>query len=404
MRTRYGLSPWTLALPASRVPSYPRFRGEHAADVVVIGAGVTGCAVAYSCAGAGLDTLVLDAERVGSGATGRGVGLLAPDPGPSFRDVVAAHGLRDARRVFEAWRLGASQGAALLRRLRISCHLEAREMLLVARGDDERGLRKEHAARREAGFERGWQTPRQLSTRMKLDAVGGIRLRGGFVLDPYRACLGLATAAVRKGAVFFAHSPVRKVRYTRAHADVVTAHGTVRASTVVVATGSATAEFKGLRRHFTRRETYLAMTAPVPAKMRKELGDRAVVLDDAGTEPYRIRWASGDRLLLCGADQDETSLRSRSAVLVQRTGQLMYDLLTRYPAISGLQAEYGWEASYGRTADRLMYIGAHRNYPHHLFALGGSDNITGAFVASRIVLRAIEGTTEKADGVFGWTR
>jgi hypothetical protein len=52
-----------------------------------------------------------------------------------------------------------------------------------------------------------------------------------------------------------------------------------------------------------------------------------------------------------------------------------------------------------------MYIGAHRNYPHHHFALGGGrDSVTGAFVAARIILRAIQGAPQKADEVFGWTR
>jgi glycine/D-amino acid oxidase-like deaminating enzyme len=91
-------------------------------------------------------------------------------------------------------------------------------------------------------------------------------------------------------------------------------------------------------------------------------------------------------------------------VLLQRTGQLMYQLLTMYPAISGLQPEFGWEAPYGRPFDGLMYIGAHRNYPHHHFALGGSGGITGAFVASRILLREFQGKAEKADEVFGWNR
>lgn len=403
MRTRYGSSPWTLDLPASRVVSYPRFRGDRTADVVVIGAGITGCAVAYACAAAGLDTLVLEADRVGRGATSRGAGLLTPEPGPSFRDVVGAHGLRDARRVFEAWRAGVTQGAALLRRLHVNCRLEPRETMLVAPGDAG-DLRKEHVARSDAGLDFAWQTPRQVSARMKLDAGGGARIRDGYVLDPFKACVGLATAAARKGAMVCEQSPVKKVRFTRKDADVVTAQGTIRAGTVIVTTGSATAEFKGLRRHFTRRETYMVMTAPVPAGMRKELGDRSVILGDTGPEPSRIRWAAGDRLLVSGGDQDETPLRIRPAVLVQRTGQLMYELLKTYPAISGLQPEYGWEASYGQSADGLMYIGAHRNYPHHLFALGGSGGVTGAFVASRVLLRAIKGASEKADEVFGWTR
>jgi hypothetical protein len=52
-----------------------------------------------------------------------------------------------------------------------------------------------------------------------------------------------------------------------------------------------------------------------------------------------------------------------------------------------------------------MYIGAHRNYPRHLFALGGPpDSVTGAFVAARMLLRALQGRPDKADEVFGWTR
>ena len=111
------------------------------------------------------------------------------------------------------------------------------------------------------------------------------------------------------------------------------------------------------------------------------------------------------RILIAGADQDETPERKRKAVLVQRTGQLMYELLTMYPAISGLIPEFGWELTYGETADGLMYIGPHRNYPHHLFALGGdADSITDAFLAARILSRAALGRSDKGDETFGWTR
>ena len=365
---------------------------------------MTGCAVAYACAKAGLDTVVLEAARVGQGSTGRGAGLLAVDPGPSFRDVVAAHGLRDARYLFQAWRRGAVEGAALLRRLRIYCQLTPRDTVLVARDDDARHLRREFDARHAAGLGLSWQTPRQLHTRTKLGVTGGIRVSGGFTLDPYRACLGLATAGARRGAAYFEQSPVAKVRFTRKEADVITARGTIRAGTVVVTTGSATPEFKPLRRHFTRRETYCVLTEPVSAGVRKQLADPALVLVDGATPPHRIRWAAGDRLLIGGADQDETSARAKPAALVQRTGQLMYQLLMTYPVISGLRPEYGWDATYGDASDGLMYVGAHRNYPHHLFALGGSGSLTDAFVASRILLDTLRCAPDKADRVFGWTR
>jgi glycine/D-amino acid oxidase-like deaminating enzyme len=372
--------------------------------VVIVGAGLTGCAIAYASAAAGFDTLVLEAVKVGQGATSRSGGLLSPEPGPSFRDVAAAHGRKDARRAFDAWRRGALQGAAVLRRLRINCQLTPRETLMIARGDEERTLRREFEARRDAGLDISWQTAKQISAKMKLDPVAGFKLRDGSTLDPYKACAGLATAAARAGAAVCEQSPVKKVRFTRKYADVVTTQGIIRTRHVVVATGGATAEFKPLRRHFKRRESYFAITEPVPAAVRRQLGDPGVVLGDIATPPHRVRWAPGDRLLISGADQDETSPRNRSAVLLQRTGQLMYQLLTMYPAISGLQPEFGWEAPYGVPADGLMYIGAHRNYPFHHFALGGSGGLAGAFVASRILLREFQGKAEKADEIFGWNR
>jgi glycine/D-amino acid oxidase-like deaminating enzyme len=230
-------------------------------------------------------------------------------------------------------------------------------------------------------------------------------MRDGFTIDPYRAAVGLASAAARRGVACFERSRVKKVRFTRRDAEVIVDGGTIRAAHVVIATGSATAEFKPLQRHFTRREAYLALTEPVPAAVRRQLGPRGTVLRDLRTPPHAVKWTADDRLLVTGADQHPTAARTRQPVLVQRTGQLMYELLTMYPAISGLQPAYGWEASYGETADGLMYIGAHRNYPHHLFALGGSrDSLTGAFVAARILVRALHGAADKADEVFAWTR
>ena len=89
-RTHYGESPWIDLLPLSRRPEYSRLRGARAADVVVVGGGITGCAIAHACAAAGLKTIVLEAGRIGQGITARSAGLLLPDPAPAFRDVEQA--------------------------------------------------------------------------------------------------------------------------------------------------------------------------------------------------------------------------------------------------------------------------------------------------------------------------
>ena len=147
MSTRYGISPWIDLLSSSRIPDYSRLRGARTADVVIVGGGLTGCATAYACALAGVKTIVIEADRVGRGSTGRSAGLLLPEPGPAFRDIEQAHGLRAARVVFYSWRRASLEGVALLRRLNIKCGLEPVIPLVVSGRDDEKTLRREFDAR-----------------------------------------------------------------------------------------------------------------------------------------------------------------------------------------------------------------------------------------------------------------
>lgn len=405
MKTRYGASPWILQFPRSRVPEYPRFRGSVAVDVVIVGGGLTGCAIAHACGLAGIKAAVIERHRIGDGAGGRSPGLLLPDPGPPFRDFAGAHGRRVARLIFDAWRRGALDAAALLRRAGIRCGLDPVDAVTVASRESEARLRRELAARGDAGVDGRPLTAGQAAALVHTEAPLAMRQPDAFVLDPYRACIGLASAAVKRKVPIFEKTPVRKVAAGRRDVEITTDGGVLRAQKVVIATGTATAEFKPLRRHFKRRTAYAAMTEPVPAAIRRQLFASTVAMSDVMTPRHRIRWTADARLLVTGADRDEAPERHRDAALVQRTGQLMYELLTTYPAISGLMPEYGWDVAYGETADGVMYIGPHRNYPHHFFALGGRrDSVTGSFLAARILARALREKPEKGDDVFAFAR
>ena len=405
MRTRYGVSPWIYTFPDSRRPEFPRAKEDAVADVVIVGAGLTGCATAYACAVAGFRPLVIEAGRVGQGSSGRSAGLLLPEPGPAFREVAQSHGVRAARAAFQSWRRASLDAAALLRRIGIRCGLDPQDSLVVGHRDDEKVLRREHATRSEAGLDATFLSRKQVLASFAVDGSGAIRMRDAFGLDPYRACVGLAAAAVKRGARMFERTPVTKVRFSRKQVEIVTASATLTAQTVIVTTGTATPEFRQLRRHFARRETYLVMTEPMPAAMRKAVGSRSATVADTRSPRHRIRFTDDHRIIVGGADQEVTPARTRDAVLVQRTGQLMYELLTIYPPISGLQPAFGWDLPYGQTADGLPYIGPHRNFPRHLFALGGGgDSVTGAFLAARILARQLQDAAEKTDDVFSWTR
>jgi glycine/D-amino acid oxidase-like deaminating enzyme len=405
MPTKYGHSFWIDQFPKSRVPVYPRHNGRTDTSVVIVGGGLTGCATAYTFAAAGIKVTLVEAGRIG-GASGASTGWLGDDPGASFVEVEKAVGLRAARHAWQAWRRAALDCMTLVRRLDLKCSLRPCPAFHVATTPEQATLlKREYKARRDAGIELSFASGRTVAGEVAIDAAAAMRTRDGATLDPYRATIGLAAAAAERGAQLFVASPATHVHFTEKYVEVKTAGGTIRADRVVIATGVPTQLFKSLVRHFWFKTAYVALTDPVPAKIRKNLGRLAAVVRDSARPRHVVRWVDDQRLLVAGADSDPVPSQSREKTIVQRTGQLMYELSTIHPDISGIPPAYGWDAPYARTADGLPYIGPHRNYPRHLFAFGdASHGVTGAYLASRILLRYHLDAVDPADEAFAFTR
>src|SRR5580765_981151 len=119
----YGARYWAERTPENRRKSHPKFRGTHIADVVVIGGGLTGCAMAYAIAKAGFDVVLLEAERLAAGATAGGLGAILPQPDTSFRAVEVAAGRKVARGAWKTAGRSATDFASVLKKLSIKADL-----------------------------------------------------------------------------------------------------------------------------------------------------------------------------------------------------------------------------------------------------------------------------------------
>jgi glycine/D-amino acid oxidase-like deaminating enzyme len=397
---------WLDRFPKSRRPSHPRLRGELETDVIVVGGGLTGCACASSFAAAGVKVVLVEAARIGAGSTAASPGLIREDFDTSFQETARSYGLRAARMLWQGQRRASLDLAAAIKRQEIRCDLVPQDLLSVVRRDAEavRHLRREYDARRAAGLDHTWMTAAALAREASIDGGAAIRTRG-FAFDPFRACLGFAESAAGRGATFFEQTSVRRIRAGRKSVDVIASTGRVRAQAVIVATAAALPDLRALRRHLHTEQSYTVVTESLPAAVRRELGRRAAALRDSSSPPHVLRWLKDDRALFVGADQAPVAARARDKILVQRSGQLMYELSTIYPAISGAMPEWSWDATHDTTVDGLPYIGLHRNFPRHLFALGhGRHGAAVAWLAARLLLRQFQGSPDKADELFGFSR
>jgi glycine/D-amino acid oxidase-like deaminating enzyme len=397
---------WFDTFPKSRRSAYPPLRGAHETVVAIVGGGLTGVSCAFAFATAGIDVLLLEANVIGGGATAESDGLLREGFSGSVQAAIARHGVRTTRALWDGMRGGSLDLAAALRRLNVRTTITPMDVLTVAlpRADATKALRREQAARRDAGADASWITPAAASRDAALESGGAIRTRG-VAVDPYRACLGLAAAAEERGAKVHERSAVRRVRVASRHVDITTTAGTVRAATVIIATAAPLQHLRALRRHLTPMMLYGVVTEPLSAAIRKEVGRRTTAVEDA-SEPHRlVRWLPDDRALIRGARQPEVAGRLRSKSLVQRTGQLMYELSLLYPAISGLRAEWSWDTVDYETVDGLPFVGPHRNFPRHLFAFTPARHGAGlSWAAARVLLRHYQQEGSRADEAFGFGR
>lgn len=397
---------WFDRFPRSRRPSYPRFKGDAEARVAIVGGGLTGVACALTFASANIDVVLLEADVLGGGITAGAAGFLREGFAGSFRDTATTYGLRITRAMWETLRRGSLDFAAALRRHGVKCDLEARDLITFAARAPEAGrlLRREYEARHEAGVEGSWLTAAALAREAAIESSGGIRTRGA-VIDPYRACVGLAAAAVQRGARIHERSGVRRIRAAKGDVEITTAAGRVRAEHVIVATAAPIQDLRALRRHLRADHLYGVVTDTMPAAIRKQTGRREALLEDADA-PHRIlRWLPDDRALIVGGRQPQLADRFRERGLIQRTGQLMYELSLLYPAISGLPPAGAWDMVDYETVDGLPFVGPHRNFPRHFFAFGSARHGAGlSWASARLALRHVQGEPARADESLGFPR
>lgn len=388
------------------VPKYPVLRGRHETDVAIVGGGLTGAMTAEAFVRAGARVAVVEAERVGRGSTAASTALLLQEPDYDLGALSARFGARKARRV---WRL--SQDAArdfidTVRRLRIHCDLRERDSLYYTLSDERAvALQRELRSRQRAGFEGEWLDADAFEQTSGIRGAGAIRTRGNAQLNPVAATFGLLEAAVANGADVFERTSINRIRQFGDGVRLYSSRGQLDARQVVIATGYATRYFRPLAGRFKMRHTYVLATPPIPKRLRRSIGMGDVLLWDTERPYHYVRWTDDYRLLLGGEDRPVKPGARRDAQFTTATSELRDYFEKVLPSFGELPVDFAWEGLFAMTPDGLPYIGPHRRYPRHAFALGyGGNGMTFAALAARILVEQWRGMNSADHQLFAFSR
>ena len=367
---------------------------------------MTGALVAHAFASAGISTTVLEAAVVGRGSTAASSALLLKEPDRELTQLTKRYGARASRRIWELSHQSVDQLVALLKRLRIGCDLKTPDAVYYATTAlaAER-LRHECARRARSGFDAEWLGPAQLRRLTGIAGRGAILSKGSAQFDPYRACVGIFRSASAAGAHVFEQSEVRRIEKAHNGVRIRTRQGTLHAERVVIATGYATPQFRPLAGRFRMYRTYVLATEPIDRAQRDEVGLSDVMVWDTERPYHYARWTPEHRLLLGGEDRLVKAGQRRRQQSTAAARDLRAYFEARLPALATVRTERAWEGLFAMTADSLPYIGPHRRYPRHWFALGyGGNGMTFGFLAARLLLERWQGLKSRDHALFEFAR
>jgi gamma-glutamylputrescine oxidase len=377
---------------ANAAPKHPALRGSVRADVCVIGGGIAGCSTALHLAERGYKVVLLEAERIGWGASGRSGGQALVGFACGQEKLEAIVGPDDARKLWEI----SVEGLDLLRervaRHAIDCDLHWGAMHVAIKPRQREELISELEQAERIGYRKV-----KLLERPEVEALlqtqrycAGLFDSGSGHLHPLNYTLGLAKAASDAGVQIFEHSRVAKL--TNGDPCVVTTEsGEVRASFVALCCNAYVGKLSStLRARIMPVGTYIVATEPLGEQRITELIRENIAVSDINFVLDYFRRSADHRLLFggrvsySGIDAFDTASATRKR------------MIKVFPQLRDVRVEYAWGGFVDITMSRAPDFG--RLAPNIYYLQGFSGHgIVLAGIAGKLVAEAISGQAERFD-------
>jgi len=383
----------------SKSPPVGHLRASQKADVVIVGAGITGALIAEATTAAGLDTMIIDRRPPVRGSTFASTALLQFEIDTPLIHLAEQIGFEKAAR---AWRrsYAAVQGLSeLVVRLGIPCDFRTRKALYLAGTTlPERQLAEEGRQRRAIGLPSTYLDHVALRQLSGIERAAALWSRGAADVDPVRLTNGLLAIAVGRGAQLC--SPVQLAEFAPVGRSVgmATSDGIeIEAKALVFATGYELVDGVPSNGH-KRTSTWAFATRPQPQNLR---GDGDLIWE--ASEPYLyIRTTTDGRLVVGGEDEAYDDEATRDSLLDPKIQALRKKTASLLPWLE-TEPAYAWTGTFGESENGLPTIGPVPGMANCYAVLGyGGNGITFGFLAAEIISRLLVGRPDTDAEIFAF--
>jgi glycine/D-amino acid oxidase-like deaminating enzyme len=377
------------AATANDVTDFAPLRGEHTSDVCVIGAGFTGISTALHLAERGYNVHVVEANKVGWGASGRNGGQMIGGIAGE-KNIAKSHGDDDL--LWEMRWAGHDIIRERVAKYDIKCDLKYGYADVAINRRHVRALQQDYEELQRRSFPHDVQLLNAEKTRETIGTsayIGALINMGNGHLHPLNLCTGEANAAVANGATIYEKSVVRRIE----HGDrpvVVTDHGKIEADFVVLAGNAYHHLERKLRGIMFPVNSFIIATEPLTPEQVSSINphDLAVCDPNFVIEYFRL---SADKRMLFGGRMNYFGDDPR-VIKRHHTPRM----LRLYPQLKGIGIDYAWGGTIGVPLHRVPQMG--RISPNVFYSQGYSGHgVNVTHLAGQILADAVAGTMERFD-------
>lgn len=386
------------AASANRTIALQPLGGELRADVCIVGGGFSGLNTAIELAQKGLSVVLLEARKVGWGASGRNGGQLIRGVGhgvEQFESVIGAQGVRELK-------LMGLEAVEIVRKrveqFNIDCDLTWGYCDLANKPRDLEGFAEDAHELKSLGYQ---HQLRLLQANQMHEVVGSDRYVGGLIdmgsghLHPLNLALGEAAAAQALGVQIFEDSAVTRIEYG-SEVKVHTANGIIRASNLVLACNAYLGELNSnLGGKVLPAGSYIIATEPLSAEQAQAIIPQNMALCDQRVALDYYRLSADNRLLFGGAchysgrDPEDIS------------GYMRPKMLEVFPHLKNTKIDFQWGGMIGIGANRLPQIGRLKGQNNVFYAQAYSGHgVNATHLAGKLLGEAIAGQASTGFDLF----
>ncbi len=356
----------------------PTITADKVFDVVVVGAGIAGVYTAYRLTKAGLNVAVLEAGTILSDVTGNTTGKLTSQHGLRYAKLEQTFGPEAARTYGEANEWALSEVVALSEREGIECDLISNPAHVFT---TEEGREDEFAGEFAACVKGGLPASIPTNWELPFPVKSVLRFDRQYRFHPRKFLLGLAS-----GLEIFENSRVQEISEKDGRCELVTEHGIVRATSVVVATNYPIFDSNFFIAKLSPYRSY-ALALEVDGDMPEGM----FVSEGGAFRSMRRQPVDGKDLLIVGGEDHKAGQQENTEECYLRLEEWARK------TFNVREVRFRWSAQDNTTPDGLPYIGR-ASGTKHIYVATGFDGwgMSNGIVAGKLIADLIEGKADEA--------